>query len=238
MSRYTIHLAVSIVALIVLVGCQEKPPSQPSAQEPPAAPPQSPAQSENDSAGDTSADEVEQPDASAGDTPMEEVHLPAVNITAAESARHGLPAADIQLNVEGVSMSGWKFPEQGEYLVLSGPPGGPMGMSISHVQETPSDASQWKALMDKRYPERSAVAGSTSTIEVAGEKRAAFVFTTDEGFARAHHLMIPMAIASSGDAVLVDLYYGADETPAPTPETMAAYGAFTQILNSLSIRIP
>jgi hypothetical protein len=170
-----------------------------------------------------------------GDTAMDEVNTKDVKITAAEAKRHSLPAAEITLDLGKTGLSGTKFPAEGEYLALSGPPGGPLGLAVFHIKELPLNELDWRKLIEKRYAERSPAMGKAEELEIAGGKHAAFTVTTDGGPAKTHHLLIAFAVPDSRDAIVVDFYRGGQDD-TPSPRTLAADKKFSEISPSLSIR--
>jgi hypothetical protein len=171
-----------------------------------------------------------------GATNMDEIDSETVRITAKEAKEHGLPPAEITIILGESGLSGMKFPDKGEYLSLSGPPGGPLGLVVLHIESVPKNNSTWHELIEKRYPERSATMGRAGEIKIGDEKYSAYTFSTDSGPARAHHLLIVFAVPDSKEAILVDFYRAAGKSEIPTPQSLATDEKFSEILPSLSIR--
>jgi hypothetical protein len=180
--------------------------------------------------------EATAPREASGATNMDEINTQAVKITAAESKSHELPAAEIVLDLGETGMSGRKFREKGEYLTLSGPPGGPLGLTVSHIAKLPKSADDWHSLAKKLNTQESTEMGHVGTLKIAGAERAAFTYTTDDGSDRSHHLMIVFAVPDSKDGILVDFYRGTGTDKTPAPEVLAADDIFAEISPSLSIR--
>lgn len=170
-----------------------------------------------------------------GDTSMDEVNTKEVKITAADAKKHSLPAAEITINLGETGLSGFKFANEGEYLSLSGPPGGPLGMTVFHTKHLPKTDADWRKLVEERYDERATAMGEAADIEVAGGKHNAFSCTTDGGPAQAHHLLIAFAVPDSDEAIVVD-FYSAGQGATPSPKTLLAAKKFSEISPSLSIR--
>lgn len=166
---------------------------------------------------------------------MDEINSKDVKIEASDAKKHSLPAAEITIDLGETGLSGMKFPNKGEYLSLSGPPGGPLGLTVFHTQELPTTDLEWRKLIEKRYGERATATGRVEAVEIAGKERGAFTFTSDSGPARAHHLLIAFAVPESKDAILVD-FYSAGQGETPSPKILAATKKFSEISPSLSIR--
>ncbi len=173
---------------------------------------------------------------SEGASNMREIESPIVKITAAESASHDLPPAEITLNTGKLNMSGSKFSLKDEYFTLSGPPGGPLGLVVIRVAKAPKELADWKQLIAELYKDRFPEAGTVGKAELDGKPHPAFTCTTDKGFARSHHLLILIAVPKSDQGVLIDFYSGADKTKTPTPQEMAKQGDFLELSPSFSIR--
>lgn len=167
---------------------------------------------------------------------MSAIETPKVEITAAESASHGLPPAEITLDTGKFRMWGSKLSMKDEYLRLSGPPGGPLGLIVKRVAKAPKDTADWKAYIEENFKDRFPETGSIGKLEIDGEPRAAFTCTTDKSMARSHHLLILFAVPKSEEGVIVEFYSGADETKTPSPEEMAKQDKFKEISRSLSIK--
>jgi hypothetical protein len=171
-----------------------------------------------------------------GTADMDEIQGPSVKITAAEASRHQLPPAEISLNTGETGMSGMKFSSKDEYFSLSGPPGGPLGLTVALVEKSPKELDGWKSLIEDRFKNRSPEVGSAGEVELDGKARPAFTCTTDGGPSRAHHLLVLMAVPKSDKGLLIDFYSGAGETKTPSPQEMAKQGEFSEISPSFSIR--
>lgn len=166
---------------------------------------------------------------------MEEVYTPRVEVTADEAKRQGLPAATIVLDTGKQGLTGWKLSEKGEYFVLSGPPGGPLGLQVTRAVKAPQNEADWKRLIEARFKDREPEAGTLSEIKLNDEPQAAFTFTTDSGPGRSHHLMTLYLAPDSDACILVDYYEGGEKTSTPTPQAMLSDKAVAHIFKSLSV---
>ena len=170
-----------------------------------------------------------------GASKMEEVYTPLVRITAQESKNQGLPAATIILDTGEQGLIGWKFAKQGEYLVLSGPPGAPLGLHITHVAQAPNNEADWKKLVEEQYRKRSPEPGSVGEIKLDDNPHAVFSFTSDKGPGRSHHLMTLFPIPKTKAGIVVDYFEAGDETPTPSPQAMFAKKDTAHVMKSLKI---
>jgi hypothetical protein len=176
------------------------------------------------------------PASSKGTTGMDKPRTTILKITAAESAGHQLPAADITLNYSGVPLSERKFPAADQYCSLTGPPGAPLALKMFHLKRPPKDEAQWRRLVEQRYAAKLAELGTTAELKIAGAARPAFTCTTGKKHARVHHLLVLIAIPKSDEGILVDFFHGAGKSKTPTPQAIAVDGKFAPMLQSLSVK--
>jgi hypothetical protein len=179
---------------------------------------------------------ADEPASSEGTPGMKDTPTSILRISAAESASHQLPAADITLDYSVAHMTERKFPAEDQYLSLSGPPGMPLGMKVSHVVTTPTNKAEWESLVEQRYAKQLAELGTAADLKISGAARPAFTCTTGKSHARAHHVLVLIAVPKSKAGILVDFYHRAGKTETPTPQAMAVDGRFAPILQSLSVR--
>jgi hypothetical protein len=167
---------------------------------------------------------------------MNEINTRKVIITSEESKSNQLPAVEISVDLGKTGLSGRKFGSKGEYLSLSGPPGGPLGLKISHVANLARGVEEWHSLVKERYGDESPAMGTAGEIKLAGEKRDAFTFTTGSDAARAHHLLVHVAIPGSQDGLLVEFYRRAGKSETPSPQELVKDEKFSELSPSFSIR--
>lgn len=158
---------------------------------------------------------------------------PIVQTTAEQAAERGLPAANITIDPGNTGLEAAPFPADNHYLALSGPPGGPLGLTIERVTASP-DAAGLKSLAELRFEDRSVEVGAFAMIPLAGADRPAIACTTDESMARAHHLLA-LIPAPQGGALLVDFYRSAGSSPTPAPSEFLEHERFGPVLRSLQI---
>ena len=160
-----------------------------------------------------------------------------VFISADESEKHGLPRAEVSLNTEGLGMSGSKFSHKTEYFKISGPPGGPLGISLNlHSNYDLNESAA--AFADKLYPERKLEYGSFEEVSINDGVYKALTFTSGEGFSRAHHLAVIFPVPESDEVLLLDFYFdGRGTSDTPSPSTVLA-DRYSKFLTSFSLNFP
>ena len=218
------YIARSIAALLLLLtslGCEDvKKPSVAAPKTEPAAVPKETPKVEGDAKMATPA---------ASKT---------VKVSAAESASHGLPPAEISVDLGQHAFSTKTFAAKDNYLSLSGPPGGPLGLQVEHIQNAPKDDAAWRKLAETRFAERKPIEmGSAAEVSIASGKNVAFTCTTGESLARAHHLLVTVPVPKTSDGILVDFKFAAAKTKTPTPQAVMSESKFGDLLRSLSIRV-
>ena len=159
-----------------------------------------------------------------------------VRITAAEARKHGLPGASITLEPGATGLSAATFPEDGMYLRMSGPPGGPLGLIVAHATQAAGDEAALKALAEKRFAGRSPAVGTFDRVELSGAVRHVLTCTTDSSAARAHHLLVHFARPDATDGILLDFWMPAGTSPAPAPQAMLEHPRYAALLKSVSVR--
>jgi hypothetical protein len=166
--------------------------------------------------------------AEAGDQSM-------VHISGAEAAAQQLPAASISLETAGTGMGARKFGSKDQYLMLSGPPGGPLGLVIERVSVPSADEGALAKLAEQRFKDRSFVKGTAGVVELAGDSRQALTCATDTSMAKSHHLLVLIPVPNSKDSLLVDFWRGAG-SDMPAPEAMLGEPKYGDLLKSLSVK--
>jgi len=168
-------------------------------------------------------------------TPPAEGETSMVKTTAADARAHGLPAATISVEPGATGMAASTFPEDGVYLRLSGPPGGPLGLIMARAT-TAGDEAGMKALVNTRFTGRSPAAGTFARVELGDAVRPAITCTTDSSAARAHHLLVLFAQPGVSGGVLLDFWMPAGTSPTPEPREMLEHARYAALLKSVSVR--
>jgi hypothetical protein len=145
-------------------------------------------------------------------------YTPNIKITPEESAAHGLMPVELVIDLQGLPFIAWQFPRPNVYLQLSGPPGGPLGVSVEQVVLTSTHAMQL-FIQDRLHAQPILYLGardSDQPLEVE--------YVAGESLARAHHLAafyVPPFPASQ--TLFIDCWIGVtDSNPAPFRERLKA----------------
>jgi hypothetical protein len=149
-----------------------------------------------------------------------------ITVTASEAATAGLPELGFSLRTAG-GMSGTRLTD-GRYLHLSGPPGGPLSLSISPA----TIDAELTALLGDRIGSAKVV---TEQVELLGASRAAVAWITGESQARTSWcaLIVGHAGAQAGDAaLLIELGVG-HQGDAVTCKTALEHPTLEAVVESL-----
>jgi hypothetical protein len=138
-------------------------------------------------------------------------HPRIVHITAAAAAARGLPPVNVACSLDGLPLSAVIFPWPGCYLALSGPPGGPLGLTIEagHAGQTPQTvvASFGAALAP--------VVGTAEAVVTVGKLVCpAAVCVTGHSHARSVRVVAVIGWPGTAGTVVVQLFAGGDEPDA------------------------
>lgn len=134
-------------------------------------------------------------------------------ITAAASQARGLPPVGLSVDLAGTVLHDSGAPRPGVLLHLSGPPGGPLGVSVEIVK----DGGGLEALVRERFdkpgwgPLR---IGEPVTVEVAGEKRPGLAFATGQSLGAMGQVAALVEFPGKDFAALVVLGCGGREPDA------------------------
>lgn len=159
-----------------------------------------------------------------------------VEITAAESTSNNLPPVAITIDPGNLGMSIFMFPEDDMYLMLSGPPGGPLGLSLEKVSDMTGDEAGLSALVKSRFEGRTPQTGTTGQVSLSGGEHPAITCTTDSSGARSHHLLVLFDVPDSSDGILLDFWLPAGDSDTPIPGAMFTQADFDAMLRSLTVR--
>ncbi|MDC0935936.1 hypothetical protein OAS39_06595 [Pirellulales bacterium] len=218
MNRRTLVFAAPLLVLGCTLGCDEETSHEKEAT------------SES-----TPGDEQVDPQFTAGAEKMDESDASTLTITAAESDEHGLPKAAITLHLGDTFMRTAKFPGDGIYVSMSGPPGAPLGLIIQLLHETFGNEAGWRRFIEKSYQDESANFGTAADVEMCGANRPACTFTTGNGNARTHHLAVSVNIPESDQSVVVHFWSAAGKNETPIPNEMVGGGRYAELLQSVAI---
>lgn len=104
-----------------------------------------------------------------------------VRIKARQAKQKGLPAIGFSVDPAGTAMSASPFPEDGVYLTLSGPPGGPLLFQVFAYRSNGHDAAALDAQIKARFnqPHQQPLQlDEQGTLKLSGSDRAIRTFIT------------------------------------------------------------
>lgn len=166
---------------------------------------------------------------------MTDADASTLTISAEEAKEHDLPAAAISVEMGDVFMQSRKFPGEGVYVSMSGPPGAPLGMAIQRVPEAIAEQAEWERFVEKQHQEEDAEFGVVEQVEFAGAKRSACTFTTGESMARTHHLAVCVEVPGSEAGILIHFWQAAGKSETPAPAEVVRKGRYAELLQSISV---
>lgn len=104
-------------------------------------------------------------------------------ISAADAAAKGLPAIGISVDASGTPMNVMALPQDGQYLVASGPPGGRLLFQIWTTDEQGGSADSVKRAVQARFTKPALTPttwGAEGTLTLAGMPRPAVSYLSDK----------------------------------------------------------
>ena len=159
-----------------------------------------------------------------------------LEISVAEATDHQLPAVAISLDTADTGLAGAKFAEEGQFLRLSGPPGGPLGMEIELVKDVAATEEALGQFALQRFEGQTPDVGSSATVDIAGGSHLAVTCSAGSSMAKATHLLVLIPAPNSNASLLVDFWKGTRGADVRSPESMIADSQYSELLKSLSIR--
>ncbi|MBI5490931.1 MAG: hypothetical protein HY905_26600 [Deltaproteobacteria bacterium] len=131
-----------------------------------------------------------------------------VRLEASAAEEHGLPAIGFSVDTAGTPMLALPFPDQDEYLAVSGPPGGPQIVRVQTLPEPPADGAALEPLLRERfaYPgSEPLVFGAPTLVTLAGAQRPALSLVTGTSMARTGWCAVAVAVGPAGSPGLLVL---------------------------------
>lgn len=107
-----------------------------------------------------------------------------LTITAADAAKHGLPAIGMNIDPTSTAMSVYPLDQPGQYIVASGPPGGTLMFEVWTTDERGNDGAAIRRAVESRFTAPGMVPkvwGPEGTLTLVGRAWPAVAFLTDEG---------------------------------------------------------
>lgn len=154
-----------------------------------------------------------------------------ITITEAQATGAGLPAIGIQLDPGSSGFSGKNFSGPGNFLTLSGPPGGPAGLRLDITASEAHEAGL-RAEAAKRYGAE-ATMGSAGTIRIAGQEHPALTLAEGVVPARAEHLLV--LVSTPKGNILIDYWCSAGRGDPEKPSEWMDNEDQAALLGSLKI---
>lgn len=160
-----------------------------------------------------------------------------MKIDAAECRKRGLPAVTIDLDATAGGFVRAPDPGARSYLQLSGPPGGPLGLSIEAYSDVESTEAALEKLAAKRFDGQKYVAKTTETLWLSGGNRLAFTCSTGESLAHSVHLLVLIPSAEKATSgVLVDFFVGQGSGETLTPGQVIKLEPWGDLVKSVHVR--
>ena len=110
-----------------------------------------------------------------------------VRIKPREAKKHALPPIGFRVDTAGTAMLASKFPDDGLYLTMSGPPGGPLLVQVYGYAGTAHDVATLEAQIRANYDKpwfQPFTLDQTTKLSLGGADRLARTFLTGKGHTR------------------------------------------------------
>jgi len=158
-----------------------------------------------------------------------------VKVSAADAAKKGLLPASIEVDATELCAIVYPFLRENTYLQLSGPPGGPLGLMFDAYSGVADTTEALERLAATRFAKNTFVAGTSETIELAGEPRRAFTCATGTSLAHSVHLLVLIPEKKASErGVLVDFHTGCG-AEIPTPGGVMDFERYGDALRSVRV---
>jgi hypothetical protein len=157
-----------------------------------------------------------------------------IRITTSDARTNGLPPVDISLDYSNTSLLATVFPRHGVYVQLSGPPGGPLGVSIEAAE--PYDlALSLEALIRQRFnhpADEPLVFGRQGEIELSAVRHKSLTFVSGSSHAKSVHV-VTIIRGTNDTALLVDFHVGGSQ---PDSTVVTGHPDLMQVARTLAVR--
>jgi len=152
-----------------------------------------------------------------------------IEVSPAQAATAGLPAVQVRVTETALPLMARPLPFGGAYLSLSGPPGGPLGMTVTADVARPEEMAD--SLRDAGHQDV-----QSSLITWNGESLPAIASRHGEGNARAQELRV-MATTVNEKGIWITIS-AAPPTRSLTPAQLAAQAPFAEMLAAVKVGPP
>ncbi len=213
------------IAALLLTGCSKQPPE--------GVPPLAPADPSHRTPTPQSAPIPVAPPPTAAPVPPPDAN--SFSLGAKNAARTG--SSPIGFRVDGLSGHGWsRSSTKNVYLVLSGPPGGPLGFEVLGYEG--AGKKSVRELYLARHPQHADAPSQDARMTVARLERPAVAFRTGSSHATTNVCVIQVAaLTDAGKGLLVVTHTSSSERTAPDCELAQKNDAIRPLLESFEILV-
>lgn len=162
-----------------------------------------------------------------------------IRISPAQCLERGLIPAAIEVTWDASPFFVTSFLSEKQYLLLSGPPGGPLGFTLEEYRAQTDHSAPLTELIRAKYQKTDLELSEPSHLRLSGKERPAVAFTFGTVPARSLHCAVlfrPTERASEG--ILLDFWTGGSEGIQPSCKSVLSNSAFTPLLQSLRVKFP
>ena len=154
---------------------------------------------------------------------------PLVEVSAADAKAAGLPAVDVRVAKTTQPLMPRRLPSADTYVALSGPPGGPLGMTITVGSANILDAA--KSLRDGGHQDL-----QTGQVSLGGKPSPAIASTLGQSNARRQELRV-LAATAEGKGVWITVV-APPAAQSSTPAQLATASPFSELLGAVQVKAP
>ena len=154
---------------------------------------------------------------------------PLVEVSAADAKAAGLPAVDVRVAKTTQPLMPRRLPSPDTYVALSGPPGGPLGMTVTAGSANLLDAA--KSLRDEGHQDL-----QTGQVSWGGKSSPAISSTQGQSNARRQELRV-LAATTEGKGVWITVVAPPGDQSS-TPAQLAVLSPFSEMLGAVQVKAP
>jgi len=154
---------------------------------------------------------------------------PLVEVSAADAKAAGLPAVGVRVAKTTQPLMPRRLPSADTYVALSGPPGGPLGMTVTAGSANILDAA--KSLRDGGHQDL-----QTGQVSLGGKSSPAIASTLGQSNARRQELRV-LAATAEGKGVWITIVAPPPDQSS-TPAQLATASPFSEMLGAVQVKVP
>ena len=157
-----------------------------------------------------------------------------VTIGADDARKKHLPAIAFSLEVGWNAMTSSPFPAGGSYLIVSGPPGGPLSLRVQDARGAKDDAAL-RAFVEREHAnDKTLSIGTAAEVTLAGAARRALPYVTGSStITRSGHCAVLVTTARGSLALLFTA--GIGNAPAPSCADTLAHARLAPLAASFRL---